>query len=77
MDTDNGYSMASHRVLWLADFISALLQGALPHLADPITDAENWFNQIKTMKARFIQVSDDGSLCRRRFLFKTSILVTL
>lgn len=29
--------------------------------ADPITDAENWFNQLKTLKGRFIQISDDGS----------------
>ena len=32
-----------------------------PLAADPIRDAENWFNRITTMKARFIQTSDDGS----------------
>lgn len=35
--------------------------------ADPITDAENWFNRITTMKARFIQVSDDGTYAEGDF----------
>jgi len=38
--------------------------------ADPITEAENWFNQITTMKARFIQVSDDGTYAEGDFLLR-------
>ena len=38
-----------------------LLALGKPLAADPIRDAENWFNRITTMKARFIQTSDDGS----------------
>lgn len=52
---------------WLRLIITGLMMvvgiicgGAIAH-ADPITDAENWFNEIKTLKGRFIQVSDDGS----------------
>src|SRR6056300_1632480 len=38
--------------------------------ADPSTEAENWFNQITTMKARFIQVSDDGTYSEGDFLLR-------
>ena len=48
---------------WMRIFLGALVVFALikPLAADPIRDAENWFNRITTMKARFIQTSDDGN----------------
>jgi outer membrane lipoprotein-sorting protein len=41
--------------------VLGIMSAGMAAYADPITDAENWFNQIKTLKGRFIQISDDGA----------------
>lgn len=50
------------RVFVAGWILSSVIAGfGIAASADPITDAENWFNQIKTLKGRFIQISDDGA----------------
>ncbi len=56
-----------HIMMGLCAVIVFLSGGMGASYADPITDAENWFNQITTMKARFIQVSDDGTYAEGDF----------
>jgi outer membrane lipoprotein-sorting protein len=49
------------RPLVRAIIVFGIMSAGMTAYADPITDAENWFNQIKTLKGRFIQISDDGA----------------
>ena len=56
-----------HFMMVLLSAAMVLSGGMTASRADPITEAENWFNQITTMKARFIQVSDDGTYAEGDF----------
>ncbi len=48
----------------------AQLLGLRPASADPIDQAEAWFNNITTYQANFVQVSSDGSNARGTFYMK-------
>ena len=49
------------RPLIRAIVVLGIMSAGMAAYADPITDGENWLNQIKTLKGRFIQISDDGA----------------
>ena len=44
--------------------------GLRPASAAPIDQAENWFNKITTLEARFVQVASDGSYAEGTFYLK-------
>ena len=43
---------------------------ARPAAADEVTRAERWFNQIKSIKADFVQVASDGTSAEGSLLFR-------
>ncbi len=50
--------------------ILTLVSSAASAATDPLTRAEKWFNDIDTLTARFVQISDDGSSAEGDFYLK-------
>lgn len=48
----------------------ALWLGIRPAAADPISEAEGWFNKLTTLEARFTQVASDGSYAEGQFYLR-------
>ena len=58
----------------IAIVILAQLLGLRPAMADRINTAEDWFNNLTTYQAKFIQVSSDGSHATGQFYLKRPYL---